>query len=34
MGSGSNSNFDSTNGTVIDYYSLTLILVGTIWYEI
>lgn len=34
MGSGSNSNFDSTNGKVIDYYSLTLILVGTIWYEI
>lgn len=34
MGGNSNSNFDSANGTVINYYSLTLILVGTIWYEI
>ena len=34
MGGNSNSNFNSSIGTAIDYYSLTLILVGTIWYEI
>jgi len=34
MGGGDNNNFDSKNGTVIERYSLTLILVGKIWYEI
>lgn len=34
MGGNSNSNFNPVIGTQIEYYSLTLILVGTIWYEI
>lgn len=35
MGTNSNNNFDSDIGEVIsDRYSITLVLVGTIWYEI
>ena len=34
MGGNSNTNFNSSIGKQINYYSLTLILVGTIWYEI